>query len=78
VDDWKQLHALPPGTVKGKILLFNHKFDKELAAQGNGLMPTAGRGLSRRRPYCRRRRWCAVAVLVRSVGGADFGSRIPA
>ena len=33
VDDWQQLRALPPGTVKGKILLFNHKFDKELAAQ---------------------------------------------
>jgi hypothetical protein len=36
VDDWKQLNALPAGAVKGKILLFNHKFDKELAAQGQG------------------------------------------
>jgi hypothetical protein len=75
VDDWKQLRALPPGSVKGKILLFNRKFDKELAAQGRGGAaygdavdyrangPVAGAALG------------AVAVLVRSVGGADF--RLP-
>ncbi len=75
VDDWKQLQALPPDAVKGKILLFNHKFDKELAAQGQGLeaygdgvvyrgaAPVAGAAVG------------AVAVLVRSVGGADY--RIP-
>ena len=34
--------ALPPGAVKGKILLFNHKFDKELAAQGGGLHAYVG------------------------------------
>ena len=32
-----QLKALPAGAVKGKILLFNHPFDKELAATGRGL-----------------------------------------
>ena len=37
VDNWSQLHALPAGAVKGKILLFNHPFDKELAATGHGL-----------------------------------------
>ena len=37
VDNWEQLHALPAGAVKGKILLFNHPFDKELAATGHGL-----------------------------------------
>ena len=75
VDDWNQLHALPPDAVKGKILVFNHKFDKELAATGNGLGaygngvvyrgagPIAGGALG------------AAAVLVRSVGGADY--RIP-
>jgi carboxypeptidase Q len=75
VDDWKQLAALPSGAVKGKILLFNHKFDKELAAEGSGLNaygdgvvyrgagPSAGAGLG------------AIAVLVRSVGGADY--RLP-
>ena len=75
VDDWRQLHALPAGAVKGKILLFNHPFDKELAATGHGLDayghsvayraagPVAGVAVG------------AVAVLVRSVGGADF--RLP-
>ena len=72
VDDWKQLRALPAGAAKGKILLFNHKFDKELAAQGKGLEaysegvgyrgagPVAGAVVG------------AAAVLVRSVGGADY------
>jgi len=75
VDDWKQLRALPPDAVKGKILLFNRKFNKELAAQGRGgaaygdavayraAGPSAGAALG------------AVAVLVRSVGGADY--RLP-
>ncbi len=75
VDNWSQLHALPAGAVKGKILLFNHPFDKELAATGHGLEaygdsvvyravgPIAGAAVG------------AVAVLVRSVGGADF--RLP-
>jgi len=75
VNDWKHLNALPAGSVKGKILLFNHKFDKELAAEGVGLEaygsgvayrgagPIAGAAVG------------AVAVLVRSVGGADF--RLP-
>jgi carboxypeptidase Q len=75
VDDFQALRALPPGVVKGKILLFNHPFDKELAAVGNGggaygngvvyrgIGPSAGAAVG------------AVAVLVRSVGGADF--RLP-
>jgi len=75
VDDWNQLHALPAGSVAGKILVFNHKFDKELAAVGNGMGaygdgvvyrgagPIAGGAVG------------AAAVLVRSVGGADY--RIP-
>jgi hypothetical protein len=75
VDDWKRLRDLPPDAVKGKILLFNRKFNKELAAQGRGgaaygdavayraAGPSAGAALG------------AVAVLVRSVGGADY--RLP-
>ncbi|HEY2859099.1 MAG TPA: M20/M25/M40 family metallo-hydrolase [Terracidiphilus sp.] len=75
VEDWQGLRALPEGAVKGKILVFNHPFDKELAAVGNGgaaygggvvyrgAAPSAGAALG------------AVAVLVRSVGGADF--RLP-
>ena len=42
VDNWQQLRALPPDAVKGKILLFNHAFDKELAAQGGGIYAYGG------------------------------------
>jgi len=75
VDDFQALRALPPDAVKGKILLFNHPFDKELAAVGKGfaaygsavvyrgVAPSVGAAVG------------AVAVLVRSVGGADF--RLP-
>jgi carboxypeptidase Q len=75
VDNWAALKALDPATLKGKILLFNHKFDKQLAAQEGGIYaygdavqyraaaPIAGASVG------------AAAVLVRSVGGADY--RIP-
>jgi len=75
VASFAELKALPPDATKGKIVLFNHVFDKELAAMGDGgnayvqgvvyraLAPAiAGAG-------------GAIAVLVRSVGGADY--RLP-
>ena len=75
VDGWDQLHALPSGAVKGKILLFNHPFDKELAATGNGLEAYAGGVVYRGAGPIAGAAVGAVAVLVRSVGGADF--RLP-
>jgi hypothetical protein len=75
VDDWKQLATLPPGSVKGKILLFNHKFDKELAAQGGGLNAYGGGVVYRGAGPIAGAAVGAIAVLVRSVGGADF--RLP-
>lgn len=75
VDNWDQLHALPAGAVKGKILLFNHPFDKELAATGNGLEAYAGGVVYRGAGPIAGAAVGAVAVLVRSVGGADF--RLP-
>ncbi|MGA3046657.1 MAG: M20/M25/M40 family metallo-hydrolase [Terracidiphilus sp.] len=75
VDDWNQLHALPAGAVKGKILLFNHRFDKELAAQGQGLDAYAGGVVYRGAGPIAGAALGAVAVLVRSVGGADY--RLP-
>ena len=75
VNSFEQLQQLPPDAAKGKILLFNEHFDKQLAAQGNGegaygravayraAGPTAGITVG------------AAAVLVRSVGGADY--RLP-
>jgi Zn-dependent M28 family amino/carboxypeptidase len=75
VDSFADLNALPPGAAKGKILLFNEKFDKRLAAQGGGgpaygqavIYRGAGPGIAAGVG--------AVAVLVRSVGGADY--RLP-
>jgi len=75
VDNWEQLHALPDGAVKGKILLFNHAFDKELAAQGNGLMAYVGGVVYRGAGPTAAGALGAAAVLVRSVGGADY--RLP-
>ncbi len=75
VNNWADLKALDPAKVKGKILLFNKKFDKQLAAQQGGIYaygdavqyraatPIAGGALG------------AAAVLVRAVGGAEY--RIP-
>ena len=75
VDDWKQLSALPPDAVKGKILLFNRKFDKELAAQGGGSEAYGGAVAYRGAGPIAGAAVGAVAVLVRSVGGADY--RLP-
>jgi len=75
VDDWAQLHALPPDAVKGKILLFNHKFDKQLAAQGGGLEAYGGGVVYRGAGPIAGATAGAAAVLVRSVGGADY--RLP-
>ncbi len=75
VDNWQQLHALPASAVKGKILLFNHSFDKELAAEGKGLEAYSGGVVYRGAGPIAAASVGAVAVLVRSVGGADY--RIP-
>jgi len=75
VDNWQQLHALPAGAVKGKILLFNHPFDKELAATGHGLEAYGNSVVYRAAGPIAGAAVGAVAVLVRSVGGADF--RLP-
>ena len=75
VDDWKQLRALPDGAVKGKILLFDHPFDKELAATGHGLEAYGGAVIYRALGPQAAASVGAAAVLVRSAGGADF--RLP-
>ncbi len=63
---------LPADAAKGKIVLFDHSFDKDLAAQGMGgqaygqAVAYRGAGPSLAASVG------AVAVLVRSVGGADY------
>ena len=75
VEDWQELKALPPDAAKGKILLFNHKFDKELAAQGKGMEAYVGAVIYRAAGPIAGASTGAIAVLVRSVGGADY--RLP-
>ena len=75
VDNWKELSALPAGAVKGKILLFNHAFDKQLAMQGGGLEAYGGSVVYRGAGPIAGAAVGAAAVLVRSVGGADY--RLP-
>lgn len=75
VDNWQQLRALPAGAVKGKILLLNHKFDKELAANGHGDEAYGYDVVYRGAGPFAAASVGAAAVLVRSVGGADY--RLP-
>lgn len=72
VKDWQELRALPPGAAKGKILLFNHPFDKELAAVGNGGAAYGGTVIYRGAGPIAGAAAGAAAVLVRSGGGADY------
>jgi Zn-dependent M28 family amino/carboxypeptidase len=75
VDNFQQLQALPPGAAKGKILLFNHQFDKELAAVGDGGGAYGNAVLYRAAGPAAAAAVGASAVLIRSVGGADY--RLP-
>jgi Zn-dependent M28 family amino/carboxypeptidase len=71
-DDFRQLPAI---AAKGKIVLFDHPFDKELAAQGMGDEAYAQSVIYRGAGPSLAASVGAVAVLVRSVGGADY--RLP-
>jgi hypothetical protein len=75
VDNWQALRALPPDAVKGKVLLFNRVFDKQLAAQGRGLDAYVGSVVYRGAGPAAGGAAGAAAVLVRSAGGADY--RLP-
>jgi carboxypeptidase Q len=75
VDSFDALKKLPQDAVKGKILLFNEKFDKRLAAQGDGLAAYGQGVLYRGAGPSVAASMGAAAVLVRSVGGADY--RLP-
>ncbi len=75
VSSFEAFKDLPAGTVKGKIVLFNHPFDKELAAQGYGGQAYGQAVVYRGAAPSIAAAAGAAAVLVRSVGGADF--RLP-
>jgi Zn-dependent M28 family amino/carboxypeptidase len=75
VNSFSDFERLPAGAVKGKILLFNEHFDKQLAAQGGGEAAYSKAVVYRGLGPARGKSLGAAAVLVRSVGGADY--RLP-
>jgi hypothetical protein len=75
VSSFDELKHLGPDAAKGKILLFNHAFDKQLAATGQGGQAYGQAVIYRGVGPTVAASAGAIAVLVRSVGGADF--RLP-
>ena len=75
VNSFDDLHRLAPDAARGKILLFNEPFDKQLAAQGKGGAAYGKAVVYRAAGPNVAATLGAVAVLVRSVGGADY--RLP-
>jgi carboxypeptidase Q len=75
VNSFDELQKAGAGFANGKILLFNEPFDKRLAAQGGALNAYGQAGLYRAFGSNLGANAGAVAVLVRSIGGADY--RLP-
>jgi carboxypeptidase Q len=75
VNSFAELQKLPADAARGKILLFNEHFDKQLAMQGNGGAAYGKAVVYRGLGPMVATKAGAAAVLVRSVGGADF--RLP-
>jgi carboxypeptidase Q len=75
VNSFDELKQLPPNAAKGKLLLFNERFDKQLATQGNGGAAYGKAVVYRAAGPNVAATVGAAAVLVRSVGGADY--RLP-
>ena len=75
VKDFNELQTLGRDKVTGKIVVFNHVFDQQMAAAGNGLDAYGKAVFYRGRGPSVAARLGAVAVLVRSAGGADY--RLP-
>src|SRR5438552_664685 len=75
VRDFEELKSLPREKVNGKIVLFNHSFDKHMAAQGHGGDAYGQAVAYRSDGPVAAAKLGAVACLIRSGGGADY--RIP-
>lgn len=75
VNSFAELKALPENAVRGRILLFNERFDRQLAMQGQGGEAYGQAVVYRGAGPMVAADHGAVAVLVRSVGGADY--RLP-
>jgi len=75
VDNFDELAALGRAKVEGKIVLFNRRFDEQMAAQGFGLEAYKQVAPYRTGGPSAAARLGAVAALVRSAGGASY--RLP-
>jgi Zn-dependent M28 family amino/carboxypeptidase len=75
VDSFEHLASLGRGKVAGRIVLFNARFDKQMATQGFALDAYSQAVVYRGAGPSAAARLGAVASLVRSVGGADY--RLP-
>ncbi|HEY2102936.1 MAG TPA: M20/M25/M40 family metallo-hydrolase [Chthoniobacterales bacterium] len=75
VSDFDELKSLNRNQVEGRIVLFNHSFDKQMAAQGRGGEAYGQAVVYRSDGPSAAAKLGAIACLVRSVGGADY--RIP-
>jgi len=75
VNSFDELHALSKEKVASKIVLFNAKFDKELAADGLAGEAYGQAVVYRALGASEAAKMGAVAALVRSVGNADY--RLP-
>ncbi len=75
VNDFDELRAMGRERVAGKIVLYNARFDKQLAAQGFSFDAYVQAVAYRGTGASEAARLGAVAALVRSVGSADY--RLP-
>ena len=75
VNNFDELAAMPREKVAGKIVVFNERFDHQLAAAGFGLAAYGQAVAYREGGREAAARQGAVAALVRSAGGAEF--RLP-
>src|SRR6476661_8119201 len=72
VRDFDELKSLAPEKVSGKIVLFNHAFDKQMAAQGRAGDAYGQAVVYRSDGPVAAAKLGAVACWIRSVGGADY------
>jgi Zn-dependent M28 family amino/carboxypeptidase len=73
--DFDELQSLGKEKVQGKIVVFNHSFDKKMAAEGRGGEAYGEAVVYRSDAPSAAGKLGAVAALVRSVGGAVY--RLP-
>src|SRR5438874_211578 len=75
VQNFDELKSMAREKVAGKIVLFNHPFDKQMAAEGRSFQAYGEAVVYRSDGPSAAARQGAVACLIRSVGGADY--RLP-